>query len=144
MLSGKADMARVSPTPGFTKLINTFTMNNNWRLIDLPGYGFAQVAKKNSSQFNEAVANYLKNRTNLCCVFSLIDSGLAPQQIDLEFIEWLAVNAIPFVLVFTKIDKVKPAVAQAKPTAPDGSPAKPRMMSTREIRKKRPDLSRPW
>lgn len=192
MLSGKRDLARVSPTPGFTKLINTFTMNNTWRLIDLPGYGFAQTAKKNSSQFNEAVADYLVNRTNLCCVFALLDSGLSPQPIDLEFVEWLVRNEVPFVLVFTKSDKtlhaqvksnikafmdcisewfVKPPVtftcsaktghgrdellsvieesmkaiqAQSELSRPDNKPAKPRMMSAREIKKKRPDLSRPW
>jgi len=113
MLSGQPDLARVSPTPGFTKLINIFTMNKTWRLVDLPGYGFAQVAKRDRSRFNQAVSNYLKHRTNLCFVFALLDSGLAPQEIDLEFVEWLARNAIPFALVFTKTDKVTPAVAQA-------------------------------
>ncbi len=113
MLSGKPDMARVSPVPGFTKLINAFTMNDNWRLMDLPGYGFAQGAKKDSSRFNEAVADYLKRRPNLCCVFALLDSGLAPQQIDLEFVEWLTHNSVPFVLVFTKTDKIAPAAVKA-------------------------------
>ncbi|MDD5139075.1 MAG: ribosome biogenesis GTP-binding protein YihA/YsxC [Verrucomicrobiales bacterium] len=106
MLSGKLNLARVSPTPGFTKLINIFTMNKRWRLVDLPGYGFAQVARKEKTQFNRSVASYLKDRPNLCCVFALIDSGLPPQQIDLEFVEWLASNSVPFVLVFTKTDRV--------------------------------------
>ncbi len=106
MLAGKGILARVSPTPGFTKLINIFTMNKRWRLVDLPGYGFAHVARKEKTQFNRSVANYLKDRPNLCCVFALIDSGLPPQPIDLEFVEWLASNAIPFVLVFTKTDRV--------------------------------------
>lgn len=106
MLSGKRDLARVSPTPGFTKLINIFTMNKTWRLVDLPGYGFAHIAREHSARFNKAVSHYLKNRPNLCCVFALIDSGLTPQTIDLEFVEWLAGNSIPFVLVFTKTDKV--------------------------------------
>src|SRR3954470_7174771 len=79
MLAGKGALARVSPVPGFTKLINIFTMNKTWRLVDLPGYGFAQVARKDKSQFNRAVQGYLKHRPNLCCVFALIDSGLAPQ-----------------------------------------------------------------
>lgn len=112
MLAGKERLARVSPTPGFTKLINIFTINKKWRLVDLPGYGYAQVARKDSARFNEAVSNYLQNRENLCCVFALVDSGLSPQPIDLEFVEWLVDNTIPFVLVFTKIDKVKPAVVQ--------------------------------
>ena len=106
VLAGKEGLARVSPTPGFTKLINFFTMNGTWRLVDLPGYGFAQVARQDRAQFNEAVLDYLEHRPNLRRVFALIDSGLPPQQIDLEFVEWLALNAVPFVLVFTKTDTV--------------------------------------
>ena len=116
-LAGKDGLARSSPTPGFTKLINIFTMNKTWRLVDLPGYGFAAGAKKDSSRFNHAVSQYLKQRTNLCMVFALIDSGLEPQEIDLEFVEWLARNAVPFVLVFTKTDKVTPAEVQANVAA---------------------------
>ena len=108
LLAGKRGLARVSTTPGFTKLINIFTINKTWRLVDLPGYGYAHVARKDSSQFNEAVIEYLQQRTNLYCVFALIDSGLPPQKIDLEFVEWLASNSIPFVLVFTKTDTVTP------------------------------------
>jgi GTP-binding protein len=112
-LAGKDGLARVSPKPGFTKLINIFTMNRCWRLVDLPGYGFAEGAKKDSARFNHAVSHYLKQRTNLCLVFALIDSGLEPQEMDVEFVEWLARNAVPFVLVFTKIDKVTSATVQA-------------------------------
>jgi GTP-binding protein len=113
MLAGEQGLARVSPKPGFTKMINIFTINKTWRLVDLPGYGFAEGAKKESKKFNKAVANYLKHRANLSLVFALIDSGLTPQEIDLEFIEWLVRNEVPFVLVFTKLDKVTPAAAQA-------------------------------
>lgn len=113
LLAGKDGLARVSPTPGFTKLINFFTMNKTWRLVDLPGYGFADGAKKDSARFNQAVSRYLKRRTNLCLVFALIDSGLEPQEMDLEFVEWLARNAVPFVLVFTKTDKETPAAVQS-------------------------------
>ena len=112
-LAGKDGLARVSPTPGFTKLINIFTMNKTWRLVDLPGYGFAAGAKKDSARFNHAVSHYLKHRANLCLVFALIDSGLEPQEMDVEFVGWLARNAVPFVLVFTKTDKVTPAEVQA-------------------------------
>lgn len=112
-LAGHEGLARVSKTPGFTKLINTFTMNKTWRLVDLPGYGFAQVARKDKAKFNQAVANYLQNRPNLCCVFQLIDSSLPPQTIDLEFVEWLINSSIPFVLVFTKTDKVSAEVVKA-------------------------------
>jgi GTP-binding protein len=117
MLAGKDGLARVSPTPGFTKLINIFTMNKIWRLVDLPGYGFAAGAKKDSARFNHAVSRYLKDRTNLCMVFALIDSGLEPQEMDVELVEWLARNDVPFVLVFTKTDKVTPATVQANITA---------------------------
>ena len=117
MLAGKSGLARVSPTPGYTKLINMFTMNRTWRLVDLPGYGYAKVARKDRSQFNEAVNNYLEHRENLCCVFALIDSGLPPQKIDIDFVQWLTTHAIPFVLVFTKTDKIATAAVQANMTA---------------------------
>ena len=113
MLAGEQGLARVSPKPGFTKMINIFTMNRTWRLVDLPGYGFAHGSKKNTRQFNKAVANYLKHRPNLSLVFALVDSGLTPQEIDLEFIEWLVRHGVPFVLVFTKTDKATPAEVSA-------------------------------
>jgi GTP-binding protein len=113
MLSGKRELARVSPTPGFTRLINMFTINRNWRLVDLPGYGFAQGARKDRAEFNLSVGDYLAHRPNLCNVFALIESGLPPQAIDLEFVEWLMHNSVPFVLVFTKTDKVSTATVQA-------------------------------
>jgi GTP-binding protein len=108
MLAGRGILARVSTTPGFTKLINFFTMSKTWRLVDLPGYGFAAGAKQESARFNKAVARYLKHRPNLCCAFALLDSGLVPQEIDLEFVEWLTRNSVPFVLVFTKTDRGTP------------------------------------
>jgi GTP-binding protein len=112
LLAGKKNLARVSKIPGYTKLINFFAINNSWRLVDLPGYGYAHVARENKAKFNDAVANYLANRPNLYCVFLLIDSGLTPQKIDLEFIQWLGEQDTPFELVFTKTDKVKPAQLQ--------------------------------
>ncbi len=112
MLAGKDGLARVSPTPGFTKLINIFTMNKNWRLVDLPGYGFAHVARQDSARFNEAVLEYLQHRKNLSCVFALIDSTLPPQKIDLEFLEWMTGHSLPFVLVFTKTDRVSSVKVQ--------------------------------
>jgi len=113
MIAGEQGLARVSPTPGFTKLINVFTMNRCWRLVDLPGYGFAQGARKDRARFSLAVGDYLENRTNLCLVFALIEAGLPPQAIDLEFVEWLVRHAVPFVLVYTKTDKIPAATAQA-------------------------------
>ncbi|MGH7969081.1 MAG: ribosome biogenesis GTP-binding protein YihA/YsxC, partial [Limisphaerales bacterium] len=112
MLAGEQGLARVSPRPGFTKLINMFTINKCWRLVDLPGYGFAQMASRDRARFNKAVIDYLAHRPNLCLVFALIDSGLAPQAIDLDFVEWLVRHAVPFVLVFTKTDKVSAATVQ--------------------------------
>ena len=109
MLSGKPDLALFSKTHGFTKMINVFTMNKTWRLVDLPGYGYAHVAREHKAQFNHAVNNYLQHRANLSCVFALIDSSLPPQKIDLEFVKWLARHSVPFVLVFTKTDTGTPA-----------------------------------
>jgi GTP-binding protein len=113
MLAGKEGLARVSPKPGFTKLINIFTINKTWRLVDLPGYGFAQGAQKDRVRFNRAVGGYLENRTNLCLVFALIESSLEPQPLDLLFIEWLVRHEVPFVLVFTKSDKKSAAEVES-------------------------------
>lgn len=113
MLAGEERLARVSPTPGFTKMINLFTINREWRLVDLPGYGFASGAKKESKRFNRSVLGYLRDRVNLCLVFALVDSGLPPQENDLEFVQWLVRHEVPFVLVFTKLDKSSPVEAQA-------------------------------
>jgi GTP-binding protein len=110
MLSGRKDLARVSITPGFTKMINFFTINNEWYLVDLPGYGFAKVARENSAKFNDAVTNYITHRPSLACVFVLIDSRHEPQAIDLEFVKWLGDRSTRFVVVFTKTDKSKPAL----------------------------------
>lgn len=105
MLTEKSALAKVSDRPGKTRLMNFFTINRNWRLVDLPGYGYAHVAKTDRADFNEAVADYLVGRENLICIFVLIDSRLEPQAIDVDFIEWLVDNEIPFVLIFTKADK---------------------------------------
>ena len=105
LLAEKKDLARVSDLPGKTKLINFFTINQAWSLVDLPGYGYAKVAKSDRLEFNTAVRDYLSQRTNLQRVFALIDSRLPPQEIDLKFVHWLGQRAVPFALVFTKIDK---------------------------------------
>jgi GTP-binding protein len=111
-LTGRKDLAKVSKTPGHTKMINFFTINNRWRLVDLPGYGFAHVARANKEKFNRAVNDYLVNRENLMGVFVLIDSRHPPQKIDLEFVHWLGSKSVSLVLVFTKIDKSKPGRVQ--------------------------------
>ena len=106
MLTGKKGLAKTSQTPGKTQLVNHFKINNCWYLCDLPGYGFAKASKTSRSKWNSVTLEYLRNRTNLQYVFQLIDSRLPPQKIDLEFITWLGENNVPFVLVFTKADKL--------------------------------------
>ncbi len=106
MLVNRKGLAKTSSTPGKTKLINFFLIDSTWHLVDLPGYGYAKVAKTDRKEFNQSVIDYLKKRDNLTCVFALIDCRLEPQPIDVEFINWLGANGIPFVLVFTKTDKV--------------------------------------
>jgi GTP-binding protein len=105
LLVEKKNLAMVSDLPGKTKLINFFTINGNWTLVDLPGYGYAKVARADRLEFNTAVRDYLGQRTNLRCVFALIDSRLPPQEIDLKFVHWLGQRSLPFALVFTKVDK---------------------------------------
>jgi GTP-binding protein len=100
-------LADVSKTPGRTQMINFFRINDAWHLVDLPGYGFAKVSGKKKDKFNEFVSDYLLNRENLVCVFQLIDSRHSPQKIDLEFSKWMMDCGIPFVLAFTKSDKMK-------------------------------------
>ncbi len=105
LLVGKRDLAKVSATPGHTKHLNFFDIAGHWRLVDCPGYGYAKVEREERGRFSQLVADYLANRPNLECVFTLIDSSLPPQALDLEFIDWLSDHEVPFVLVFTKIDR---------------------------------------
>jgi GTP-binding protein len=105
LLAEKKDLARVSDTPGKTTLINFYLVNEAWRLVDLPGYGFAAATKTDRADFNEAAADYLEGRRNLVRVYVLIDSRLPPQRIDLDFINWLADCEVDFTLIFTKTDK---------------------------------------
>lgn len=105
------DLAKTSQTPGKTQLINHFLINENWYLTDLPGYGYARVSKTQRKDFEKLITNYILNRKNLVNLFVLIDSRHTPQKIDVEFIEWCGENGIPFSLVFTKADKLKPNTA---------------------------------
>ena len=100
LLAEKEDLALVSDLPGKTKLINFFTINNTWSLVDLPGYGYAKVSKTDRIEFNTAVRDYLSQRPTLQRVFALIDSRLPPQEMDLKFVHWLGTNEIPFALAF--------------------------------------------
>jgi len=112
MLADKKDLAKTSGTPGKTQLLNIFLMNENWYLTDLPGYGYAKVSKVKRGQFQKMITNYLSQRPNLINTFVLIDCRIPPQKIDLEFMEWLGENQIPFSMVFTKIDKISSAALQ--------------------------------
>ena len=105
LLAGRRELALVSDTPGKTKLINFFVINDRWSLVDLPGYGYAHVGKQDRAAFNQAGAIFLAERRNLARVFVLIDSRLPPQAIDLEFVEWLGQCRAPYALIFTKTDK---------------------------------------
>lgn len=107
MITGNKNLAKTSQTPGKTQLINHFRINNNFFIVDLPGYGYAKVSKSNKAQFEAMITNYLLNRKTLQCTFILIDSRLPLQQIDLDFINWCGENNLPFVLLFSKTDKLK-------------------------------------
>lgn len=113
LLTERRELAKVSDTPGKTKLINFFVINGAWSLVDLPGYGYAEVGQQRRLEFNEAVAGFLSGRRNLRCVFVLVDSRLSPQPIDLEFLRWLAGCNVAFALIFTKTDKQSASQGQA-------------------------------
>ncbi len=105
MLTGKRDLAMTSGKPGKTVLINHFWINNAWYLVDLPGYGYAKISKKHREELKRIIESYILMRKQLTNLFVLVDSRHEPQQIDLEFMEWLGVSGIPFSIVFTKMDK---------------------------------------
>ena len=106
MLVGQKKLARVSNTPGRTRNVEHFKVEDRWLLADLPGYGFAKVSKDERAAWKRMIDDYLLHRTNLQCVFLLIDTRLEPQRNDLDMIQWLGENNVPFVLVFTKSDKL--------------------------------------
>ena len=109
MLTGRKDLAKTSSNPGKTQHINHFLINRSnapWYLVDLPGYGYAKASKKDREKWMKFIQHYLLHRENLMCVFVLIDGRHDAQQIDLEFMEWLGTSGIPFVMVFTKLDKL--------------------------------------
>lgn len=108
MLTGRKSLAKVSGKPGKTRLINHFLINDKWHLVDLPGYGYAKVSKREKKVFQKFITDYFKKRKQLVNAFVLIDSRHEPQKIDLEFMQWLGMNAIPFSIIFTKADKLKP------------------------------------
>jgi len=106
MLVERKNLAKTSSTPGKTRLINHFLIDDSWYLCDLPGYGYAKVSKKQREAFAKMIEQYAIHRTNLVCFFVLIDSRIPPQELDLDFIDWLGDSQLPFVLLYTKCDKV--------------------------------------
>ena len=106
MLTGRKGLAMTSQKPGKTQLINHFLINKDWYLVDLPGYGYARLSRDGRDGLRKMIEDYILERTQLVCLFVLLDSRLEPQRIDLEFIEWLGEEGIPFALVFTKADKL--------------------------------------
>ena len=107
MLTGRKALATTPSTPGKTMLINHFVINDEWYLVDLPGYGYAQRGRREVEKLKKLIEHYVLERTQLTCLFVLIDSRLSPQKIDLEFIRFLGENGVPFGLIFTKADKPK-------------------------------------
>ncbi len=105
-LTKNKKLAKTSAKPGKTQLINHFIINESWYLVDLPGYGYTKTSKVKREQFSEMTKKYILNRSNLVCLFVLVDSRHSPQKIDQEFMQWLAQKKIPFVIIFTKIDKL--------------------------------------
>src|SRR5690606_23677109 len=108
MLTTRKSLAKTSGKPGKTQLINHYLINNDWYLVDLPGYGFAKPGKGESRKWEKFIRKYILLRPNLYCLFVLVDSRHEPQQIDMEFMEWLGISQIPFAIIFTKADKLKP------------------------------------
>ena len=107
MLTARKGLAMTSATPGKTMLINHFLINKNWYLVELPGYGYARRGQKGKDQIRTIIEDYILEREQMTNLFLLIDSRLEPQKIDLEFMEWLGENGIPFSIIFTKADKLK-------------------------------------
>ena len=106
LITEKKQLAKISRKPGKTQLINHFLINKEWYLVDLPGYGYATVSKKQKEEFQKIIFSYLENRESLMCLFVLLDCRHKAQKIDLEFMQWLGGKEIPFVMIFTKTDKL--------------------------------------
>lgn len=112
MLTGRKSLAKISSKPGKTRLINHFLINDDWYLVDLPGYGYAKVNHNERDRFQKFISRYMTTRENLINVFVLVDSRHKPQDIDIDFMIWLGEHGIPFSIVFTKLDKLKSTEAR--------------------------------
>ena len=114
MLTSNSKLAKTSASPGKTQKINHFVINNQWYLVDLPGYGYAKVSKSQRAVFKKMIDDYILNRQNLVNLFVLIDCRHEPQDIDVEFINWLGESRVPFTIIFTKADKIGPNALKDK------------------------------
>lgn len=112
MLTGRKSLAMTSSTPGKTMLINHFLVNDEWYIVDLPGYGYAARSKAGREEIDRIIKSYILGREQMTNLFVLVDSRLKPQKIDLEFMSWLGENGVPFSIVFTKLDKLSPSAAK--------------------------------
>ena len=117
MLTGRKGLAMTSSTPGKTMLINHFLINDEWYLVDLPGYRYAKRSKRDVEKLQALIDRFVTERMQLTCLFVLIDSRIPPQRIDLEFIRFLGEHGVPFCILFTKSDKLSPAKIHANTTA---------------------------
>jgi GTP-binding protein len=106
MLTERSDLARVSGTPGFTRTLNFYTVDRRWKLVDMPGYGFANTSRSERFRYSQSIEDYLLKRRSLVWVLVLVDSSIAPQAMDLDFVRWIGRSGRPFAIVFTKQDKV--------------------------------------
>ena len=117
MLTGQKALAKTSSTAGKTLLINHFLVNDQWYLVDLPGYGYAQRSKESRAEIKRIIESYILNRQQMTCLFLLIDGRHKPQRNDMEFMQWLGENGVPFCIVFTKLDKLSSTAAKASTAA---------------------------
>lgn len=146
MLTGNKKLAKTSATPGKTLLINHFVINNDWYLVDLPGYGFAKRSKTERAKLEQMISSYILQRECLTNLFLLIDCRHEPQQIDLDFMQWLGESGIPFSIVFTKADKLSRQAltsninAYLNRLAEDWDPLPPHFVTSSETRQGRDEL----
>lgn len=112
MLTGRQGLAMTSSTPGKTMLINHYMINDEWQIVDLPGYGYARRSKSDRAKLENMIRGYILGRKQMTNLFLLIDGRHMPQKIDLEFMEWLGENGVPFSIVFTKLDKLSSNAAK--------------------------------
>jgi len=112
MLTGRKELARISKTPGKTQHINYYLIDENWYIVDLPGYGYAKISKKKRHVWERMIEGYLLKRDTLACAFVLVDACVPPQEIDIEFINWMGKMQVPFVIIYTKVDRLKPTIKE--------------------------------